>query len=370
MKGLSSKKVSLYIISVLTIVLVILGFKFKAGADTSKQDSFEAVSVKSIDSQIMAEGSVRSQNEATLHFLAGGKVVYLPFKEGDLVKQGQTIASLDTFTIQQQLQGALNSYRIAKTSYDQTVDNANDKYLKAQLTTPYNLYDIAKIKGDDKTDAINNAIERIIHISEATKDNAQVQVEIAKYAFTLASIYSPINGQLIHEDITTPNVVATTTAAFVIADTKALIFKADIPEDEINYVEVGTKAAIKLNGQPDTAIDGAVIKIYPDKVTLPNGQNVYQADISSPQLNSSAKYKQSGVVLIESKYSKPVILAPTWLILGGNSIWALDNGKPVLKQITTGEQNGAYTEITGGLNQNDKLITEPRSVISEKYLVL
>lgn len=360
----------LYTVSILVIALVIVGVRLKAAAASTHAISSEAVSLKAIDTQIMAAGMVRSQNEATLHFLTGGKVAYLPLKEGDKVYQGQTIASLDTFTIQQQLNAALNSYRIAKTSYDQTVDNANDKYLKAQLTTPYNLYDVANLNRGDATDALNNAIERLVNISEATKDNAQIQVEIAKYAFTLASINSPFTGQLIHEDISTPNVVVTTTTAFSVMDPTVLIFKANISEDDINYVSEGATATIKLNGATENSIEGTVIKIYPDKITLPTGENVYQVDIASTQLNQIAKYKQEGVVLITNKYSKPVILAPTWLLLGGNNIWILQDNQPVLKQVTTGEVNGEYTEITGGLNADTKIIKDPRSIISPKYLVL
>ena len=43
-------------------------------------------------------------NQAVLNFQMGGKLTYLPFKEGDVVSQGQTIASIDSYALQKSLQ--------------------------------------------------------------------------------------------------------------------------------------------------------------------------------------------------------------------------------------------------------------------------
>src|SRR5438067_2003967 len=71
-----------------------------------KKDEFmtQTASPHEVQNQILAKGSVRSQNEADLHFQTGGKLIYLPYKEGDVVSQGQTIGSLDSYAIAKQLQ--------------------------------------------------------------------------------------------------------------------------------------------------------------------------------------------------------------------------------------------------------------------------
>ncbi len=362
------------IISLAIMVVIATGTFFGVAKLITKSKNSEikseTVNLKAVNSQIMVEGFVRSQNEASLHFQTGGKVVYLPFKEGTTVKQGQTIASLDTYTIQKQLEAAMNNYDAANAAYKQTKANANDKVLKSQLVYPYDYYQIAGIKGDEKADAIQTAVDHLRQQSKDNVNNAAIQIELAQYALTLASINAPFNGVITHEDINTPYVMATPSTTFNIIDPKALVFRVNISEDEINYVSGGAKATIKLNGMQDQTFDGTVIKIYPDKLSLPNGENVYQVDIASDQIPTLGKYKQGGVAFITNIYDKQVFLAPTWLILNGQNIWVEENGSAVLKQVVIGNVNGAYTEIVSGLNANDKIIVDPSTIVSKKYLVL
>src|SRR5690349_21609387 len=71
----------------------------------------ESIAIKPVESQISADGSIHSESEAVLHFQIGGKLIYLPFKKGDTVYQGQTIASLDSRAIQKNIQSAVDNYK-------------------------------------------------------------------------------------------------------------------------------------------------------------------------------------------------------------------------------------------------------------------
>lgn len=349
-----------------TLVLILVSLLSRTKNNSVTADS---VPVKSVNSQIMAEGIVRSQNEASLHFAVGGKVTYLPFREGDAVSAGQTIASVDTYTIQKQLQLALNTYRSVRDGFDQTQANFQDNILKTQQLTPYDFFAKAGLGGSDRDVAINDALNRILDQTQANLDNSVIQVELANYAYTLATLTSPINGILLHEDITTPNVIATPVNTFTVIDPSALVFRANVSEDDINYIAVGSPATIKLSGQTDKSQEGTVAKIYPNKITLPNGENVYPVDITSDGLSAGVRYQEAGVALISNNLNRQVSLVPTWLILSGNQIWVNAANKPVLKTIQTGDRHGNFTEVTGGLENGDRIITNPTSVISKNYLV-
>ncbi|NTU47155.1 efflux RND transporter periplasmic adaptor subunit [Candidatus Roizmanbacteria bacterium] len=335
----------------------------EAGAQT------QTVSLKSVDSQLLAQGSVRSLNEATLHFQTGGKLTYLPFKEGDAVKKGQTIASLDTYSVQKQLETALNSYRSTRDSFDQTKDNAQNNIVQGQQK---NSVDASKagIGSTQETNAINDIVKRIQDQSQANLDNSVIQVQLAQYAASLSYLTSPIDGILFHEDVTTPNINVGATTTFNVMDPSTLVFKANVPEDEISYIQEGASATITLNSQNSKQLTGTVTKIYPDKITLANGVNVYQVDITSPELTGNGMYKQNGVVLIKSKFDKPVILVPSWLVLSKQRIWVMNpNNKAELKQVTVGETIGDSIQVLSGLSPDDKLILNPQSIVSTSYLV-
>jgi len=365
------KKNISFVIGVMTLSILFV-FVFLGLVNATKNWSLktEALSVKKVDSEIMAEGQVRSQNEAVLHFSISGKVVYLPFKEGDAVKQGQTIASLDSYTTQKQLASTLNTYRVTRNAFDQTKDNIQDNVSKAQQVLPYDYYAKAGLDPDTKENAMNDAIRRILDQNQANLDNSVIQVELANYAFTLSTLSSPISGVLIHQDITTPQVMATPQNIFTVIDPETLVFRANVSENDINFVEEGAQTTIQLNGQSAKKIIGTVLKIHPDKITLPTGENVYQVDIEGDEINKLGKYKQAGIVLIKNKYNTSVVLVPSWLVLSKQHIWVIEDHNPILKSIKTGETISGNTEVLEGLKDTDKVILNPATIIKSKYPLL
>jgi HlyD family secretion protein len=358
-------KIKKIIISIL-IILVVVGasvlMKQNAGLlDSPSQPSTE-VSVKFVNSVIAADGVVTAQNRAVLNFQMGGKLIYLPFKEGDAVQIGQTIAQLDTYALQRQLTEALNVYRTARDNFDQTQQNSQDNVLKSQQNPLLTNADIPT------PDAVNAAIQRILDQNQANLDNSVINVELSNYALQLSTLTSPLHGIVTHEDVTVPGINITPATTFVVADPDSMVFRANIPTENIYYVTVGSNVTLAIDGIPNK-ISGTVIKVYPSKVILPTGQAVYQVDIQSDDLKKLAKLDEAGSAMITTN-SENVALVPAWTVLGGKYIWIDDNGMPKLIQVTAGEIHGTEIEITGGLKAGEKIITDPRYISSLKYQML
>jgi len=358
-------KIKKIIISIL-IILVVAGalvlIKQNTGLLDSPSKSSTEVSVKFVNSVITADGVVTAQNRAVLNFQMGGKLIYLPFKEGDAVQIGQTIAQLDTYALQRQLTEALNVYRTARDNFDQTQQNSQDNVLKSQQNPLLTNADIPT------SDAVNAAIQRIVDQNQANLDNSVINVELANYALQLSTLTSPLHGIVTHEDVTVPGINITPATTFVVADPDSMVFRANIPTENIYYVTVGSNVSLAIDGIPNK-ISGTVIKIYPSKVILPTGQAVYQVDIQSDDLKKLAKLDEAGSAMITTN-SENVALVPAWTVLGGKYIWIDDNGTPKLIQVTAGEIHGTEIEITGGLKAGEKIITDPKYISSLKYQML
>lgn len=356
-----------YIVIVIGLIAVLTIVVLSMHGNPPAHSSTITTSVRFVNSSVSAEGSVTAQNQATLHFQIAGKLTWLPFKEGDAVKTGQTIASLDSYTIQKQLEGALNTYRSVRDTFDQTKDNVQDNVQKAQLTNPYDYYSKAGMS-DTRESAINDAIKRIVDQNQASLDNSVINVQLANNAFQLSTIASPLNGILLHEDVTVAGLNVSPSTSFVVADPSTAVFRANVPINNINYVTLGARAEIAVDGIQNKII-GTVVNIYPSKVVLPNGQSVYQVDIQSDQLLKLAKLDQTGTAMIKTN-SENVALVPVWTVLGGKYIWVDENNKPQLKTVTTGKTHGQDIEITSGLTSQDKIIINPEFIQSLKYQTL
>ena len=335
------------------------GNKNPASSDSSPTTT---ASVKYISSTITANGFVTAQNRATLNFQTSGKLSYLPYKEGDTVTAGRTIARLDTYALNRQLSLALNNYRTSRNTFDQTQQNSQDNVLKTQIAPTYLNENIA-----DNSVVVNDALRRIVDQSQAGLDNSVINVELANYALQLSTLTSPINGIITHQDVSVAGINITPATTFVVADPDTMVFRANIPTENIYYVSDGDAVTLAIDGIPDKL--AAIVKIYPSKVTLSNGQAVYQVDIASPDLKKLAKFDITGTAIINTN-SENVALVPAWTVLSGQYIWVSDNGTPVLKQITSGKIHGNEIEIINGLSSADKIIIDPKSIPSLKYHLL
>jgi HlyD family secretion protein len=325
-------------------------------------------SVKFVNSVITADGTVTAQNLAKLNFQIGGKLVYLPFKEGDKVTQGQTIASLDSYTVREQLKAALNNYRTVRNNFDQNKENINDNLAVAQQTYPYNYYSIAGLSGSDKNNAVNNAIARLADSSQASLDNSVISVELANYALQLSSLISPINGIVLRQDVNVSGVNITPATTFIVADPATTVFRANVPASNIYYISEGNTVTLSIDGV-DKKITGIIDKIYPSKIILAGGQAVYQVDIQSDDLKKLAKLDMSGRAMISTN-SENVALVPVWTVLSGKYIWTENNRIPQLKEVKTGKIHGDEIEILKGLSASDKIIIDPKFIPSLKYQIL
>lgn len=332
----------------------------------------ESVAVKNIGSDIVATGTIHSQNEATLHFQAGGKLVFLPVKIGDSVYTGETIAQLDTYAMQQALTQALNTYRSTRDTFDQTQQNAQNGVLNNVQHSTLNTQGAGLgTYGIDNgtTNYINDVAKRIVDQNQANLDNSVINVQLANYALQMATLTSPINGIVTNEDVTVAGQNITTTTSFSVADPKSLVFRANVASSDIDFVSVGATAKINISGQT-TPITGTVIKIYPQKMTLDSGQEVYQVDVQSDALQANTQLGQNGSVLMQSNANASSVTVPTWTILGHNEVWVEENNQPILKKVTIGKVHGDTTEVLSGLSANDRVITNAATIAQQHYQIL
>lgn len=358
------KKRYLFIVACLIVILIAGGVYLNVNnlMSSSNLNSGRVTtsSVQFVSSTIVADGVVTAENQATLAFQIPGKLTYLPLHEGDKVYAGQVIAELDTYQLQRDLTLALNAYQATRDTFDQTQENLGDNITKSQTTPTYS-------NAFDSIGAVNDAIARIANQSQLGLNNSVINVELANYALQLSKLISPLKGIVTHESVTTTGVNITPATTFSVADPSSIVFRANVPTQDIYYISEGATVSVSVDGLPDK-FDGTVVKIYPSKVILPTGEAVYQVDIASDQLKKIAKLDDTGTAIISTN-SVNVALVPAWTVLSGKYIWTYDGGTPELKGVTVGKTHGNEIEITGGLTPDDKIIIDPKVIQSKKYQI-
>jgi len=359
------KKIAFIVLAITLLVEggIFLNMTVLSSAANRERNTMEA---KKVSSVISADGAVTAQNQATLHFQIAGKLVSLPLKAGDNVSVGQTIAQLDSYALQKSLQLAANAYQITKNSTDQTNEYKQTGVLEGQQRLALDVSNRNSYQNSTEVQIIDDNVKKIVDNSLLAQNSAQIGVDLANYAVDLATLTSPLTGVVTHEDVTVSGVNVTTTTSFVVADPTSVVFRANISENDIDYVSLGAKAEIATAGK---RMQGTVVKVFPAKVTLANGQTVYQVDIQSDDLKG-IRLDQSGTAFIMSNARDNVTLVPMWTVLHGKHVWVSNNGETILREVTVGRVHGTDIEILGGLKDGDKVITDPKSISSKKYLLL
>ncbi|HWY80191.1 MAG TPA: HlyD family efflux transporter periplasmic adaptor subunit [Candidatus Sulfotelmatobacter sp.] len=361
---------------IVTILIILIVFvdagiflSYKMHSNAQVAIASQTAAVKSVDSTIVADGSIVARDQATLHFQTAGKLILLSLKEGDSISQGQTIAQLDTYALQRQLTQALNTYRSNRNVFDQAQQNQNQnitqKYQRGQL----NFYGTGIDSTDpNATNYLNDVAKRIVDENQANLDNSVINVEIANYAMQMATLTSPLTGVITHEDVTVAGQNVTPATSFTVSDPTTKIFRANIPATDIDYISEGMNASIVLDGVLNK-INGTISKIYPSKVSLPNGEQVYQIDIQSNDIKNIGKLDQAGTAIIMTN-AQNVMLIPAWTVLGGKYVWVTTSGIKQLRSIIIGKIHGDQVEVDRGLSKDDRVITDPKSIPSGEYFLL
>jgi HlyD family secretion protein len=118
-----------------------------AGARSGAAATGERVTVQkgSIENRVIATGKVAARTTATVAFPRSGAVVAVLVKEGDAVKAGQPLASLDTRDLKHTAQQQYAGYMSALVSYSQTVQGGGESDLasaRASLASAQTSYSL------------------------------------------------------------------------------------------------------------------------------------------------------------------------------------------------------------------------------------
>ncbi len=347
------------------IALVVVGLAwFGLTSYTTQSIEYQTMTVEtsSMKGLITASGTVHSATEVNLHFQIAGKLVSVPLKEGDSVSAGQTIAQLDTTTLQNQLAQALNTYQTTRDQFDQTQANNSNSTLQQEEKAAYAA---AGATATTTNTGLYDIVQRILDENQLALNSSVASVNLANYALQLATLTSPINGIVTHEDVNTPGVNVLTTTTYAVADPKNLIFKADVLASDIDDVALGAPATITLANTTAT-YSGTVTHIYPQVQTV-GGQDVYVVDVTAGNLTGALNLGQNGSVTIARTAAPDSISIPNWVVLGHSSVWVLRNGQPTLIPVTVGSVQDGMTTISSGLSAGDKIITDPQMIIRKEY---
>lgn len=357
-----SKKWWILVWTVIAAVLVIAYFilqKKVAPATAVKVGVAEMLTGSTAQADLVATGYVVAQRKAEVASKGTGRLVFLGFEEGDKVKKGEIIASLDNDDIKAELELAKANLMQAEVD---TLQKGRD-FRRAQEL----------LKSGATTKSVFEDAESAFKGSQAGLAAAVAGVKSAEVAVENTYIRAPFDGTVLTKNADIGDVVAPFASSasskgsvVTLADMSSLEVEADVSESYINKVSVGQHTEIILDAYPNEVYPGHVKKIVPTadraratvltKVAFNNIDDKVLPEMSA-RINFFAVSNNSGHKIVESA-----------LVVPKEAITARDNKKVVfiikeqnarMREITIGRELGDLTEILEGISSGDRVVLNP-----------
>lgn len=353
------KKLSVIFVLAIMVGAVTIFFGPFKSSNSGNNSTTESVNTANIAPTITASGDVEAQNQETLLFLTSGRVVYLGFKEGDQIQKGQVIASLDTTIAAHNVAAAEAQHRSAQAALDRILDDIH--------LFQYGNGGFANVGSANETQTQKTQRQQ----AEETVNMAYDNLQSTKKLLDFSTIVAPFNGtilsiQNISEGV---NVSPTSGSSITLIGGGELKFVANVLEQDINNVHIGTPVTIKLDAKKDLNLTGTVEKISAGKTTLPDGRNVFKMDIQSSSLQPQAQAGQTGSIEISINQTGTIVVR-SWVVLANKYIWVISDGKAVLKEVKIGQTVDGQVSILSKLSPNDRIILNPQLIAKNKYKLL
>ena len=354
-------------IAVVVIVIVAVAAWAMSGGKKEEDINFkeEKVALKTLQNSVTATGTIEAVTSVTVGTQVSGIVNKLYVDYNSQVKKGQVIAELDKTNLLSELNTAKANLASAQSSLN---------YQAANMERYKTLYKKGLVSADEYENALltyRQAKEQVA----SSKEN----VQRAQTNLGYATITSPIAGTVISKSVEEGQTVAAsfnTPELFTIAkDLTNMQVVANVDEADIGNVKEGDRVTFTVDAYPDDTFEGTVKQVRLEATTT-NNVVTYEVVISAPNADLKLKpgltanvtiYTQehSGVLAVANKAlrftpTKETVGKDMKIVdcKGKNKVWTLNGNTLTAHPVTIGQSDGINTEITKGLKQGDKIVTE------------
>lgn len=151
---------------------------------------------------------------------------------------------------------------------------------------------------------------------------------------------------------------------YQIADLASVWVIAEVPEQDIGQVRLGSRTRVTVDAYPDRAFDGRVTFIYP---TLDSATRTVQVRMEIANPNRLLKPAMFANVQIEAGKSGKVLTVPASAVIDSGTrrivLVRLAEGRFEPRTVTLGGRSDDYVEILNGVAEGEQVVTSANFLI-------
>ena len=331
----------------------------------------------SVASSVLLSGSVTAQNEQYIYYDASkGDLDEVLVSVGDQVSEGQALVKYSST----EAQAAYDAASRAVAKADRHINELNESRNTAAATPSLPQAGLEGATGQAPAQSSGSATAAIdSQISDArdVRADAEAQLEKAQAQLNAATVLSNVEGTVVEVNRNISKSPTGNSQVLVhIVSNDNLQIKGELSEYNLANLSVGQEVTFTSKVYPDKTWNGKIsyISNYP--------KNNSEASSSLAGSNTGSKYpytvdvtseigdlKQGFTVSVEVKSMSKALLVPITSIVmeeDKNYVWILDENQKAKKvEVGLGNADAENQEITSGLTDGAKVISNPTASLQE-----
>ena len=298
---------------------------------------------------VTASGSVASNSAADLSFQTAGKIYRINIKEGDEVKKGLLLASLDSTSQSQTIKYYKDALDIKIREYELFFDDYNANKDLYGGDKRYN------IKLREYEEAVSQA-------------NAAYQAQLANLGNQY--IYAPFSGVATQVNKSIGETATTGETVVTVSDLNDLLFKIKVDQEDFGLLKEGMDVDVKLDSYPNEIFKGKVLKL-PFYANTSTEQFDIQIKIQPIEGKSLILgMKGDAYIILETSVKEVPSLTVDEISYDESDkpyVWVLDNGKIKKQSVEFGVEGDIFIEIKSAVDKTILVTTKETQKMVEGY---
>lgn len=281
--------------------------------------------------EIQAIGTAAWRQETPLGFTSDGQIARILVNEGDVVRRGQVLATLDTTPI----------------TADLSVAQAEAQRAQSELARLSHLYRNGWVT------------KQRLEAAQAASQVSAAQVRARRFAVQTAQVIAPSSGVVLARLAEPTQVVAKGTPVVVIGETDGgYVIRVPVNDRIAASLTLGEPALVRFEALGSTPLRGSIVEIggrarqttgtFDVEITLPNAPGLRSGMIGTAILGVTFRGTTSAVIL-----PAMAILSPR---AGEGLVYVVDAGGTArLRHVALGETSDTGVEVLSGVKAGDRV---------------
>jgi multidrug efflux system membrane fusion protein len=336
------------------------------------------VAQKDVPIEIQVIGNVEAYSTITVKSQVSGQLTNVYFREGDLVKKGERLFTIDSRAYQaqiSQIEANIERDRAALKQAQANLerDTAQQKYMEDQAVRYKRLFDEGVMSKEQADQLRSNAdsMAQSLSADRAAIESARAQInadtaalENAKVTLSYTDIRSPIDGKTGNLMVKQGNIVpANTTDLIAINQIEPIYVTFSVPESNLTDIKrymAGGKLPVNATTQDSEPVkEGGVLSFVDNNVDATTGTIKLKGTFG----NADHKLWPGQFVHVSLRLTtqQNALVVPNQAVQTGQDgtyVYVVNQGKAEFRPVKTGPRVEQELVIASGLQPGETVVTE------------